>query len=68
MKKFLSHIGFGLLAILIVLAALCFVVGVCAFVFDVFIKGQAPNTIEGLVFIWFCLIVFFVGVEIDIAK
>ena len=68
MKKFLSHIGFGLLAILIVLAALCFVVGTFAFVFDVFIKGQAPNTIEGLSFIWFCLIVFIIGVEIDIEE
>lgn len=68
MKKFLSHIGFGLFATLVVLAAVCFVVGVFAFVFDVFIKGQAPNTIEGLAFIWFCLLAFIIGVEMSAAE
>ena len=68
MKKFLSRIGFGLFVTVICVAALCFVVGVCAFVVDVIFKGQTPTHAEGMAFIWFCAIAFVVGVEVYIGE
>jgi len=68
MKKFLSRIGFGLFAMVVCVAALCFVVGVCAFIVDVVFKGQIPTHAESIAFIWFCVLAFIVGVEIYIGE
>ena len=68
MKKFLSRMGFGLFAVVVCVAALCFVVGVCAFVVDVVFKGQIPTNAESMAFIWICAIAFIVGVDFYIGE